>query len=222
MEKDLVTIYKITNIINNKIYIGYDSSYPKRINQHYLDSKKGKNSPLCDDIREYGWENFNKEILYQSDNKRHTLKVMENYFILKYDSFNVGYNRTMGGNGTLNSSRPKSEEWKIKHSERMIKNNPMMGHSYSDIEREHQSKKMKEFYKNNPDRIPKKEKNGMYGKKHTDEWRQNHSECMKKNKNSTNAMIKKTFCIYCGFFTTLGNISRYHNEKCKNKYNYEG
>ena len=63
MEKNIASIYKITNEINGKCYIGFDISYPKRIKQHYNDSKRGVNSPLCNDIRKYGWENFTKELL---------------------------------------------------------------------------------------------------------------------------------------------------------------
>lgn len=215
MEKNIASIYKITNTKNKKVYIGFDICYPKRLKQHYNDSKRGKNSPLCNDIREYGWENFNKELIYQSWDAKHCLKIMENYFIIESNSHINGYNRTLGGNGTIKSPRPKSDEWRKKHSERMIQKNPRKGYKFSEAEKEKHSEKMKDFYQKNPDKILFGEKNSMYGKKHSEEWKKNHSEKMKKNKNSVNSMIVKKACNKCGFITTLGNLSRYHNENCK-------
>jgi len=215
MEKNIASIYLIKNNINGKIYIGFDISYPKRLKQHYNDSKRGKESPLCEDVRKYGWENFSKELLYQSWDIEHCLKVMENHFILEYNSFVDGYNRTLGGNGSLQSPRPKSEEWKKKHSQRMKEKNPRKGYKFSLEDKTKHSKKMKEFYEKNPDKILNGEKNPMYGKKHSQEWRKKHSEAMKKNQNSVKSMVVKRPCKKCGFVTTLGNLARYHDDKCK-------
>jgi group I intron endonuclease len=215
MEKNIASIYKITNILNGKVYIGFDISYPKRIRQHLNDSKRGFKSPLCEDIRNCGWENFTTELIYQSLDSEHCLKVMENYFILENNSLENGYNRTLGGNGSLGSPRPKDILWRENHSQIMKTNNPRKGYVFSDDEKKNHSKKMKEFYKNNPEKRPVGEKNGMYGKNHDDEWRKNHSEKMKMNKNSVNSMIVKRPCIHCGFVTTLGNLARYHDKKCK-------
>ena len=55
----------------------------------------------------------------------------------------------------------------------------------------------------------------MYGKKHSQEWRKKHSDAMKKNQNSVNSMVVKRPCKKCGFVTTLGNLARYHDDKCK-------
>jgi group I intron endonuclease len=215
MEKNIASIYRITNNINGKCYVGFDISYPKRLQQHFNDSKRGKESPLCEDIRFYGWENFTKELIYQSWDNEYCLKIMEKHFIIENNSFIDGYNRTLGGNGSLKSPRPKSEEWRKKHSERMKKNNPRTGHKFTKEEKIKHSEKMKEFYLNNPEKILFAEKNPMFGKKHSEEWRKKHSEKMKKNTNSVKSMTVKRPCNKCGFVTTLGNLARYHNEKCK-------
>ena len=217
MEKNISTIYKIQNKINQKVYIGFDSKYPKRIQQHYNHSKRGVSGELYEDIRMFGWENFSKEIVYQSNDKNHCLNVMEKHFIDEYQSKQNGYNRTKGGQGTFGSERPKSDEWCKQHSESMKKNNPRTGYIFSEDEKKQHSLKMKDYYKKNPEKKPVGEKNGMYGKTHSEEWRKKHSETMKKNKTSVIAMSKKSTCVYCGFTTTLGNIARYHNEKCKSK-----
>lgn len=217
MEKNISTIYKITNKINNKTYIGFDSNFPRRIRQHYNHSKRGVVSDFYDDIRKYGWENFSKDILFQSFDREICLNEMEKHFIQEYNSKEDGYNRTTGGQGTFGSKRPKSDTWCKEHSQKMKKSNPRFGYVFTEEEKIHHSKKMKEYYEKNPDKKLYGEKNGMYGKSHDEEWRKNHSEKMKNNLNSVNAMTKKTTCVHCGYTTTLGNIARYHNDKCKSK-----
>jgi len=217
LEKNISTIYKITNKINNKTYIGFDSNFPRRIQQHFNHSKRGVVSDFYDDIRKYGWENFSKDILFQSFDKKMCLNEMEKHFIQEYNSKEEGYNRTTGGQGTFGSKRPKSVEWCIEHSQKMKKSNPRLGYVFTDEEKNRHSQVMKEYYEKNPDKKLCGEKNGMYGKSHSEEWRKKHSEKMKNNLNSVNAMTKKTTCIYCGRSTTLGNIARYHNDRCKSK-----
>ncbi|MBR6288253.1 MAG: GIY-YIG nuclease family protein [Acholeplasmatales bacterium] len=91
-------IYKITNNINDKIYIGQTNyTLSERLHQHYLDSKKQhrKNRPLYQAINKYGIENFSIELIEETDNPLER----EIYWIEYYGSFKNGYNATMGGNG---------------------------------------------------------------------------------------------------------------------------
>lgn len=91
-------IYKITNNINDKIYIGQTNYIlSERLHQHYLDSKKQhrKNRPLYQAINKYGIENFSIELIEETDNPLER----EIYWIEYYGSFKNGYNATMGGNG---------------------------------------------------------------------------------------------------------------------------
>jgi hypothetical protein len=62
---------------------------------------KNQNYKFYRAIRKYGWDNFEWTVIYQSKNKDHTLNEMESYFIKEYDSFNNGYNSTLGGDGTF-------------------------------------------------------------------------------------------------------------------------
>ena len=120
----IYTIYKITNNLNDKSYIGFDSNYPNRIRDH----KKGylkitdKTCVFYKALKKYGWDNFSCSIVYQSKDKTHTLKIMENYFICEYRTyvgFNDcnGYNLTLGGEGTIGFIH--SEDWKKNHSNMM-------------------------------------------------------------------------------------------------------
>lgn len=110
----IYSIYKITNKINGKNYIGFDSQWPRRKNQHkqYLKSRKNK---IYLAFNKYGWDNFEWEIIYQSKDGKHTLNVMENFFINQYNSFENGYNETLGGDGTL--GWVPSESYKKRKSE---------------------------------------------------------------------------------------------------------
>ncbi len=126
----IYTIYKATNIVNGKVYIGFDSNWPSRMRSHSTKSgfnklkrkNKHDNNYFHNAINKYGKDNFEWEILYQSKDKDHTLNVMENYFICEYRSYIGfddcnGYNRTLGGEATLGLTH--TEEWRKNHSEAM-------------------------------------------------------------------------------------------------------
>ena len=66
----MYSVYKITNLINNKTYIGSSIRVEKRWRQH-INAANNKNSssynyPLQTDIRQYGVNNFSFEILNQN------------------------------------------------------------------------------------------------------------------------------------------------------------
>jgi len=103
---NIYTIYKATNILNGKVYIGFDSNWPNRKTAHKRNSEKNLkgNTKLYNAIRKYGWNNFNWCVLYQSIDGIHCLEVMEPYFIIENDSMNQGYNMTPGGDGKRKGS----------------------------------------------------------------------------------------------------------------------
>lgn len=94
------TVYKITNKINNKIYIGSSTRVEKRWQQHknsaFNPNDPKYNYPLYNAFRKYGIDNFNFEIL---KNNFSSVKEMENYeqeMIKKYNSLCPnGYNQTL-------------------------------------------------------------------------------------------------------------------------------
>jgi group I intron endonuclease len=100
----IYSIYKVTNLVNGKIYIGYDSNWPTRISQHFGTYKKAKYI-FYKAIMKYGWDNFSWECIYQSKDEHHTKNMMESFFIEQYRSYVgfddcKGYNMTLGGDGT--------------------------------------------------------------------------------------------------------------------------
>lgn len=90
-------IYKITNKVNEKLYIGQTSfSLPYRLTQHLNEAKHGSNRPLCRAIRKYGEENFIISLLEETENPNER----EIFWIKELGSFTNGYNATTGGEGT--------------------------------------------------------------------------------------------------------------------------
>ena len=108
-------IYKITNEINGKIYIGKHST--DDLNDGYM----GSGVVLKQAIKKYGVENFTKEILEFCD-KEVELNDLEKHYIDKYKSTDksIGYNLTPGGDGNpgfFNKGKHHSEETKKKIGE---------------------------------------------------------------------------------------------------------
>lgn len=86
-------IYKTTNLVDGKIYIGKDvKSNPK-----YL----GSGIRLKDAIKKYGIESFKKEVLEDNISDKKTLCQREMHWIAYFNSNNrlFGYNLTKGGEG---------------------------------------------------------------------------------------------------------------------------
>ena len=86
-------IYKITNKINNKCYIGQTNNYKSRFKDHkgMYDNKSGK--ILCRAFKKYGIDNFKFEVIDYGAN----YNELEIYYIKYYNSINHGYNISPGG-----------------------------------------------------------------------------------------------------------------------------
>lgn len=88
-------IYKITNKVNGKSYIGqtrYTVEFRWRQHQYKKD-----NSYFHNAIHKYGVENFIVETIEECNVE--DLNSREIFYIAKYDTFNNGYNLTIGGDG---------------------------------------------------------------------------------------------------------------------------
>lgn len=130
-------IYKITNLINNKIYIGKDTTS----DPNYF----GSGLLIRRAIKKYGIENFKKEILDET-NDYEDLSIKEKYWIIYFNStdLSIGYNISKGGDGgdTL-SNNPNLDMIK----EKISKNNPKTGKTYEEAFGEEKAKEYKEKLK---------------------------------------------------------------------------
>ena len=97
-------IYCITNLINNKRYVGKTTnSIEERFKEHCSDSQRERcnKRPLYDAMNKYGVENFKVEQLeYVEDDSQ--LSDKEIYWIKELDTYgSKGYNASKGGDGTI-------------------------------------------------------------------------------------------------------------------------
>lgn len=94
-------IYKITNNVNGKIYIGKTTVdlHRRKIN-HKCSMNTGSQMAIHRAMRKYGFEKFSWEILFECENVE-DLDQAEVDFIFLYDTRNtvVGYNVAIGGGG---------------------------------------------------------------------------------------------------------------------------
>lgn len=94
-------IYKITNCINGKVYIGQSYNIRRRILQHRACSYYGKKGPIYSALVKYGIGNFRFEIIESvpTNTSIERLNDLEKFYIQKYKSNNPhnGYNATEGG-----------------------------------------------------------------------------------------------------------------------------
>lgn len=103
-EGDIMYIYKITNLINNKIYIGQTTKkIGQRFNKHISEAKceingTRPNNYFHNAINKFGEDNFSIEILERVDSLKE-LDEREKYWINYYNSTKkeIGYNLMTGG-----------------------------------------------------------------------------------------------------------------------------
>lgn len=92
-------IYAITNDVNGKQYVGKTNhqTIEERFKEHIKDSKKEhcEKRPLYDAMRKYGIEHFHIKELEECSCEEASNK--EIYWIGRLDTYNNGYNATLGG-----------------------------------------------------------------------------------------------------------------------------
>lgn len=105
-------IYKITNKINNKIYIGKSTDIEERWKYHisHYNYEREYDKPLYKSFRKYGIENFSFEIIEECSLD---IDEKEKYWINFYDSYKNGYNATIGGEGGITALNPREKYGKL-------------------------------------------------------------------------------------------------------------
>jgi group I intron endonuclease len=164
-------IYKTTNKLNGKIYVGFDS-----LNRP-IEKYAGSGLLIKKAIEKYGLRNFEKEILEHVSEEN--WQEREQYWIEKLNAQENGYNITPGGMGgdTL-SNHPELDQIRKKLSEK----------NSGRIFTEERNQKISHALKNRPFSEEHKkaisenhhdvsgENNPMYGKNHKEESRKKMSE----------------------------------------------
>lgn len=110
--KFIGSVYALVNTVNGKVYIGKTvCSCEKRWLEHKynINQKRTKNYPLYKALRKYGWEAFEKIVIYQSEecdfveSANEIVCHKEQFYIdlFRSDNHNFGYNVTKGGGGIV-------------------------------------------------------------------------------------------------------------------------
>lgn len=183
-------IYLITDNINFKHYVGFTNNPKRRWSSHKQMAHK---RPLYESMRKYGVENFTFKVIYEHEDRNHVLLEMEPYYINLYNSYNDGYNCTLGGEDT------NSSEAKLKNSERMKKHNPMKS-----------LRTNKGSFVKGHKPVITTERNDKIRKSKLGNNNHNYM-----NKNASFHLNNIKFkCEYCNKETNKGNYSRWHGNNC--------
>ncbi len=113
-------IYKVTNKINNKTYIGLTGdSLNRRKNDHYAKARMNSNSYFHNALIKYEIDNFKWEEFANCYNKENA-SLTEQYLIKFFNSNNrmLGYNSTSGGE--VNYVLVGNGYWKNKKRDRNV------------------------------------------------------------------------------------------------------
>ena len=176
-------IYKVTNLYNNKIYIGMTTSSLKRRKfEHYYKLEEFNHKCVFKNaLKKYEDKNFIWEEIDKAQNKQE-LKEKEKYWIKFYNSNNknFGYNMTEGGDGgdTI-SGNPTAKNYQDNiGKEKRSNNNPLKGKKYEEAFDE---QKVKEWKKKISETALLSPNYGMKNKKHTKETKEKMSKKRKEN-----------------------------------------
>ena len=145
-------IYKHTNKVNGKVYIGQTSkSNPNyRWNDGKGYTKRNPDSHFARAIAKYGWESFDHEILESGIPTLELANERESFWIKCFDSVENGYNANYGGDSRLPSKETKAK-LSAKSKNMWANKGDELREIYSSREhREKLSKSIKNYYANNP------------------------------------------------------------------------
>jgi group I intron endonuclease len=94
-------IYKCTNTINNKIYVGKtEKSLERRIRGHIANAKHGTNYHFHNALRKFGSDNFRWETIDTARTREELIQKEIGWIdLLKSNNRLIGYNTTAGGDG---------------------------------------------------------------------------------------------------------------------------
>lgn len=111
-------VYKATNRVNGKMYIGYTLKTLEERKLNHFTKSRSKNSKhyfyvFKEAIRKYGLDSFDWEVLCNCNSKQECCEK-EKQFIKEFNTISpYGYNLTEGGNGGMQS---KETKFKISNS----------------------------------------------------------------------------------------------------------
>ena len=202
----LFIIYKTTNLINNKYYIGKHKQSSLE-----FDGYLGSGSALKKAVKKYGSENFKRETLKVFNTEEESYQY-EALLVEKHLSNSMCYNLAPGGSGCniKNHSNDTKQKMSISAKKRWENETHLFqerANRYKGPDGEEQLKKMSERTSSlwqDPDYVKSQMKS-----RSTSQYKKKLSDAAKKDRVS---------CIHCGMSSRASIISRWHGDNCKHKH----
>lgn len=211
----MYTVYKVTNLINGKIYVGVHKT-----NNPY-DSYMGTGRLILKAINKYGIDNFSKEIIkvYDSSDEKENERLA---FLLESQIVNQDfiddentYNLDLGGRGGI--GRSKDVRKRISNTMKNIVKPPVSQETKDKISLARKGTTLSEEHKlkigkaSSGRRMSASAKNkirsAFIGKPRTEKDKNSMREAFLKTPNKT--------CPYCGAECKPAPYKRWHGENCK-------
>jgi len=210
----LLEIYKATNTVTGKSYIGFTNDFSVRKSNHFGDASRGSTTHFHNSIRKHGKDNFKWVIIAEATTRKEAGEL-ETKLIHKHDTFVNGYNSTTGG----------ESDWEITEKMRAnivaaAKNRPPVSSKTRKKLSELHTGKIVSIkarknmsiahlgYKPSKESIQKRADSNR-GKKRTQEMRDKMSIAAKK--------LPIVICPHCEYEGRGNSMARWHLDKCRNK-----
>lgn len=131
MSRPKIGIYKITNTVNGKVYVGQSHDIKGRWRDH---RHKSSNAHMRNAMAKDGLENFTFEILEEGEMDQVDLDTREIFWIEKLESRNPskGYNKLSGGSNGKHSEESKAQMSARKRILNQGCGNPFYGRNHTD------------------------------------------------------------------------------------------
>ena len=135
MKQNRIGIYKITNLKNNKSYVGKSVNIDKRWKDHKSSARRGEQKHLYNSMRHYGITYFQFSILEECEFEK--LEDREKFYIA---TLTPEYNKTPGGSGGDTFTKMTPEAKIIRRNKISGKNHPQYGKPLTDHQKQALSK----------------------------------------------------------------------------------
>lgn len=235
-----VFVYKITNNVNGKFYIGVHEG---EVDDDYMGSGKAIKAA----IKKYGLDNFTKEVVQICESKEAAYQLEKEIVTPELIESRQSYNLNTGGKGGWYHVDLSGDKNPMKRPEVAAKVSESIKKSITEEERKARSERMKKMRADGTVTKPKgwthseesKQKmsasrtgqepwnKGVTGYSETALSKANKSDAAKKRiangfdmgalgRGKKYNMTEKV-CPHCGIIGKGGNMTRFHFDNCKNK-----
>ena len=227
----IYSIYRLTNLVNGKVYIGQTHNFEKRLADHLRAARNGKGFVVHRAIAKYGIDQFTCEIILQSW-KHSAILEFEKMFIEQHRSYDPehGYNMTSGGegldsegsrklnlkriaDGTHNFVGEVGSQFATAEQLRRVENgtHPFSGELGAEIARTRNKQLAAEG--RHPSQISSARGTHQFqGEKGSTLARERNARMLA---NGTHPSQVKVTCPHCSKTGSRSNMRRYHFDRCK-------